>query len=177
MGSAIRQEGLGEGHLSTKESGVFTWDLGSNTVQADSAVANLFGLDPKQAFLGLPIEKFVERMHIEDKARVAQSIHHAIISGDPYHEEYRVFGIKGAETHVMAFGRCFRDAEGIPANYAGIVFPAMTRTQDSDPVLSHIAMAHRIAIDHGRLAVADALETILEDLSRADISRQRLLSH
>lgn len=177
MGGAARQDGQGEDHLSSKESGVFTWNLGSTLLHADSAVAKLFGLPVDAVFAGLPIQNYIDRIHLDDRARVAKSIHHAILSGDPYHEEYRVLGEKDVETQVMAFGRCFRDAQGNPANYSGIVFPAMTRTADSDPVLSHIAMAHRIAIDQGRVDVADALEAILEDLSRSTQTGKRFLAH
>lgn len=111
MGDAARQDGSGEDHLTAKESGIFTWDLETGMLHADGAVAKLFGLNASSVFAGLPIQNYVERICEEDRARVAQSIHHAIVTGDPYHEEYRVLGEDRKETQVMAFGRCFRDAK------------------------------------------------------------------
>lgn len=158
--------GRGKDHLSAKESGVFTWDLETNVLHADGAVARLFGVDGAQALQGLPLQTFIERIFAPDQPKVAKAIHHAVLTGEPYHMEYRVLGENDRLTDVVAFGRCFRNKEGVPSQYAGIVFPVMARSMDADPVLAHVAMAHKHAVEEGRQDVADALESILEQLSR-----------
>jgi PAS domain S-box-containing protein len=156
-----------EERLESADSGIFTWDLETNVVQADTAVAELFGLDAEEVLSGLPIEKFMDRIHPKDRPKVAQAIHHAVVSGDPYHELYTTLGKTG--THdVVAFGRCFRGPSGAPKHYAGIVFKAADRSADADPIIAHIAMAHKIAVETGRMQIADALQAILEDLPRKE---------
>lgn len=168
MDNGHQADGRSEDHLDVRESGIFTWDLNTNRLNGDGAIAKLFGLDARSVFNGLPLQSYIERIHTADRAKVARAIHTAVVSGDPYHEEYRVLGAGDMPVQVLAFGRCFRDEAGNPAQYAGIVFPAMTRSKDSDPVLAHIAMAHKIAVEDGRADIADALEAILEDLSRSN---------
>jgi PAS domain-containing protein len=156
-----------ENRLEIDESGIFTWDLETNIVQADTAVARLFGLPSSEALAGLPIERYLASIHPSDRPKVAQSIHHAIVTGDPYHEVYTVVGSEG-RTDVVALGRCFRNAEGQPSQYAGIVFKAAERAADVNPMVAHIAMAHKLAVNAGRAQVADALQSILEALPRSD---------
>lgn len=163
----IRKHGDEEKRLEIDESGIFTWDLETNIVQADTAVARLFGLPLSQALKGLPIERYLASIHASDRPKVARSIHNAIISGDPYHEVYTVVGNEGS-TDVVAFGRCFRNTEGKPSHYAGIVFRAAERASDGNPMVAHIAMAHKLAVNAGRAQVADALQSILEALPRND---------
>lgn len=161
-----RVQGDEEERLDANDSGIFTWDLETGIVQADTAVAKLFGLKATDALAGLPIEPFLKRIVEADRPKVAQSIHDAILSGDPYHETYSLNG-KSGTFEVVAFGRCFRNADGDPRLYAGIVFKTSDTAGHGDPVLAHVARAHKIAVDAGRAQVADALEAILEDLSRA----------
>lgn len=169
-----RFHGDEEQRLELEESGIFTWDLRTNIIQADTAVARLFGIDVTDALAGLPIERFLASIHEADRPKVAQSIHHAIVTGDPYHEVYTVIGDQGP-SDVVAFGRCFRNSDGDPSQYAGIVFKATDRASDVNPMVAHIAMAHKLAVEAGRDQVADALESILEDLPRE--SRVGITSH
>jgi PAS domain-containing protein len=156
---------IDEAHLTMKESGVFTWDLSTNILHADAALADLFGIEPSATIAGLPVEAYLERIVSEDRPSVAQAISNAVLTGDPYHEEYRVLDRAGEVRKVMAFGRCFRDADGVPSLYAGIVFPVEGQMPGGkDPVLTHVAVAHLHAVEAGRTMVADALETILEEL-------------
>jgi PAS domain-containing protein len=150
--------------LVSKEPGIFMWDLGQNHLYGDGALASLFGLDPAAVFAGLPLQSYVDRIHDSDRKRVARAIHQAVVSGEPYHIEYHVLSEGDSITHVAAFGRCFRDKSGVPHQYAGIVFPAADLGIATDPVLAHIALAHKHAVNGGRPEIADALESVLEDM-------------
>lgn len=174
MGDQERDHGDEEERLDPEESGIFTWDLQTNILQGDTAVSRLFGLKPSDVLAGLPIENFLARIHKSDRPKVAESIHYAIVSGGPYHEVYTVDSNEGA-VDVVAFGRCFRDAEGNPSQYAGIVIRA-NETGTGDPVVSHIATAHKLAVARHQTQVADALEAILEDLA-AETSCLRSRTH
>lgn len=159
---------------SSLDSGVFTWDIVSDQFFADSAFATLFGLDPGETLVGLPMERYINRVHLDDKARVARSIHEAVISGHPCQQNYRVQSAKGNFVEIMAFGRCFRNADGTPSQYAGIVFPVAPVVKESDTLHDLCAQAHRAALKSGRLDIARTLRDVLDDLAEepAGVRRQ-----
>jgi PAS domain-containing protein len=109
--------------------GLFTWDLSSDLVYADSAVASLFGLDPSMTERGLPIRTYLERVHPDDRASLAKQISDAIIAEHPTEQFYRTLGLLGKYNAVRVFGRCFRDKTDNPVHYAGVVIPAPSTAQ------------------------------------------------
>jgi PAS domain-containing protein len=111
-------DGQAEPYLLVEESGIFTWRLESNVVQGDSSLAKVFGVVPRSR-LQVRRSKISLPHPTDDRPRVAESIHHAILTGDPYHEFYQVLSGAGFG-EIAAFGRCFRDAEGIPSQYVGV---------------------------------------------------------
>jgi PAS domain-containing protein len=152
---------------SSLDSGVFTWDISSDQFFADSAFATLFGLDPEETMVGLPMTRYINRVHPDDKARVARSIHEAVVSGYPCQQNYRVQSAKGNFVEIMAFGRCFRNADGTPSQYAGIVFPVAPVIEESSTLQELCAQAHRAALKGGRLDIARTLRDVIDDLAEA----------
>lgn len=106
------------------DAGLFTWDIPDNTLYADGAIAELFGLDPEEAALGLPLERYIERIHPEDRPRIIRAIRNSIVAAASKHEAYRVCGADGLYVDVECFTRGFCDRDGMPIRYAGIVVPA-----------------------------------------------------
>jgi PAS domain-containing protein len=152
----------------TQEAGIFTWVLASNTVYADSALSELYGLDQRKAESGLPIEDYLSRIHVDDKPPAAKRIHDSIVTGLPYQSEYRVANAQGRYTTVTSFGRCFRDASGNPSHYAGIVFPANSRAGQVDSDLMwHCVTAYEMAVAQGKDVVARLLLQSLRELRAA----------
>ncbi|MBO9100715.1 MULTISPECIES: PAS domain-containing protein [Rhizobium] len=150
---------------SPMDSGVFTWDIETDQFFADSAFASLFGLDPSETMVGLPMERYLDRVHPEDKARVAKAVHEAVVSGYPCQQNYRVRSARGFYTEIMAFGRCFRNADGTPSQYAGIVFPVVPVVEESATLQDLCSQAHRAALKSGRLDIARTLRDVLDDLA------------
>jgi len=148
-----------------EEPGIFTWELATDKVYADSALANLFGLDPEQTLTGLPVIRYLDRIHPDDKPSVAKAISESVITGNPYRCDYRVFDRSGQIVAVAALGRCFRDEDGNPSQYAGIVFPTNDHVQQ-DELSAHCSAALKIARSSGLQATADALEAILKELAK-----------
>ncbi len=105
------------------ETGFFTWDIVANLLYGDGAVAEMFGLDSAETASGLPLEAYVARIHPEDQPAAAKIIHETILTQEPEQQSYRVRRANGTFHQVMAFGRCFRDKNGVPSLYGGIVFP------------------------------------------------------
>ncbi|PDS77161.1 PAS domain-containing protein [Rhizobium sp. L43] len=155
-----------------EEAGIFTWVLATDTVYADSALANLFGLDPEETIAGLPVIRYLHRIHPDDKPSVAKAISESVITGNPYRHDYRVFDRSGQMITVAAFGRCFRDEAGNPSQYAGIVFPTNDHVRQDhqqdhqDQLSAHCREALKIAQSSGLQATADALEAILKELPK-----------
>jgi len=106
------------------DAGIFTWDIEKNVLFADGALAELFGLDPNETKMGLPLEAYLARVHPQDRPELARVISEAIIAELPQQDTYRVLGSDGNFRVVAAFGKAFRDPEGIAILYSGIVVPA-----------------------------------------------------
>ncbi len=114
----------------TPDAGFFTWDIPENILYADGALADLFGVDPEEAERGLPIETYLDRVHPDDRSRLARVISDSITAHVNQQETYRVLGSHGRYATVASFGRGFRDRDGLPRRYVGIVVPA----SDVEPV-------------------------------------------
>lgn len=103
--------------------GLFSWDLQTNTLYADAALATAFGMNPTEAERGLPVEAYLQHVYLDDRPVLAKAIADAIQSGKPVQISYRAVGADGQLTPVTAFAKCFHDDMGEPKAYAGIVFP------------------------------------------------------
>lgn len=109
---------------SVPDAGFYSWDIPENILYADNALAELFGLDQTLAETGLPIDIYLERVHAEDRPRLAKTIRDSIVGHHPQQEAYRVMSASGSYVAVASHGRVFRDATGNPVRYVGIVIPA-----------------------------------------------------
>lgn len=158
------------------DTGLFTWEIASNILFADSALARLFGLDPDKTVAGLPLQDYLERVHPADRGPLAASIHDAILSGQPCHQEYRVKTCTGSFVGVTCLGRCFKGTDGVPSHYVGIVF-ATTLVEEENPLLQACAVAYRMAMNDGRMDVAGKLQAALETLISDGEPPQRGICH
>lgn len=145
------------------EAGVFTWDLGTDTVYADTTLAALFGFDAEVAQSGQPIIHFLDRIDAADKPRIAQAIHEAIVTGAAYQQDYDILRPDGTRASVSAFGRCFRDAAGTPSHYAGIVCPKADERAPQDSLFWHCLQAYHLARQCGQWDMVRHLELALRE--------------
>jgi PAS domain S-box-containing protein len=112
------------------DAGIYTWDIVRNLVFADSALAELFGLDPAATVRGLPLEDYLARVHPDDRPELAKKISEVLVADIAQQNTYRVWGRDGRYRMVAAFGRAFRDHGGSPILYSGIVVPVAEREHD-----------------------------------------------
>ena len=166
--------------LMSDAAGVFTWDLETDVVHADDIVAHFFGIDIEEAHTGLPIDVYMQRMHTDDRPRVAKAIHAAIVSGLPYHQEYRVVQIDGTERWVLAVGHCFRNKNGVPSDYAGMMFDVTSqKTTATDGLLDHclatLAVAEKVGHHRVIALLQEAVAEVLEENIREDV--QKSMAH
>ncbi|MGV3552430.1 PAS domain-containing protein [Rhizobium sp.] len=150
----------------TDAAGVYLWDIGTDTVFSDSAAAEAFGFAADVAKGGMPISMYLERMHPDDLPRVAEAIRDAIVSGGPYQEEYRVCHPDGAVIEVLAVGSCFKNQDGEPFQYAGLLFPKEVSPGAETSIRQLCLMAYELAQKDGKVEVAEKLVEILVSLGR-----------
>ena len=105
------------------EAGVFSWFLANDTLYGDSLVADVFGFTPEDTAKGMPLDRYVARLHPDDRERAKRLIARAVADGQPYHAEYRTVCTEGRTRRVIALGRCFRDHNDMLFIYSGIVYP------------------------------------------------------
>lgn len=145
-----------------EEPGFFTWDLAVDTVYSDSLVARLFDFDQNQAERGLPIVALMDRLHDDDRKRVARSLHEAVVTGEPFREEYRTVHRNGSVVTVLEFGRCFRNKEGEPSYYVGIICPMPSDSGLSRGLAWHCLAAYDLAVREGNgEAAAKLMDALL----------------
>lgn len=145
-------------------SGIYTWDIITNTVFADRAAAFLFGLDPVDAAKGLPIERFLERVHEEDRGDLAEEIINGMMSSEPFQMQYRVCATSKVWVNVMAFGQCFRNARGEPTHFSGIVHPIPVDHDNRDAIW-HLLAAFKIFEADGQIEKAEMVRDVLRMLA------------
>ena len=152
---------------SSDGAGLYTWDLDTDTLYADSAMAELFGLDKALTGHGLPQRIYLERVFADDRPALAGAIRDAILTGAAFQESYRVHNVHGEVVRVLALGRCFRDIENQPRFYAGIVFP-MPEEQSGDTgllwqCLSALETAKRDGRDDVSAVLIEAIKKLNSD--------------
>lgn len=105
------------------EAGVYTWFVEEDRLFGDTLIAALFGLDAEDTIAGLPLSNYLSRIHPDDRDKTKRLITQAMLDGQPYHAEYRVLNVLDQAIQVIALGRCFRNPDGTPFIYSGIIYP------------------------------------------------------
>ena len=108
--------------LSSDDAGVFNWNVDTNLLCGDEHFADIFGLDPQEVHVGLPIEAYIAAVWEGDRRSVAKTLHQAISTGGSCFQDYHVARQDGSMVHVVGIGRCFRNIEGESTRYVGVVF-------------------------------------------------------
>ncbi|RUT02895.1 hypothetical protein DSM106972_058150 [Dulcicalothrix desertica PCC 7102] len=110
---------------------IYTWrcDIPNNLVFTDAYFANLFGLDAETSVAGLPITQFLKGIHVDDRSHVTTLIERAILTGEDYTAEYRVYNAQGQERWVIARGRAEYDSQGNAISFPGALTDITDRKQ------------------------------------------------
>jgi hypothetical protein len=147
----------------------FSWDLAEDRFYGDVALAELFDIDASVMAAGLPILSLIERISVEDRCRVAASIHRAITSGLVYQEQYRINHGKRGAVDVLSVGRCLRDDAGTPFIYNGTIMEISSNVASCipDPLASHCRSALELAQKRGNDLAARYLSSALKVIGAA----------
>ncbi|HTK26722.1 MAG TPA: ATP-binding protein [Pyrinomonadaceae bacterium] len=100
------------------EIGLWYWDLVDSKIFSTPKCNELFDLP---AYDVLTYEKFIERVHPDDRDRVEQSLQKAHVNGTKYNEEYRIVYSDGRIEWLSCEGKSFLDPNGNPQKMTSVV--------------------------------------------------------
>ncbi|QWZ07576.1 SpoIIE family protein phosphatase [Nocardioides panacis] len=162
LGLAIESGGIGS----------WEWDLVAGTMSGNSRLLEMFGVpgvpgDPgDQEHLPRPVAAFVDRVHPEDRPRVARSVATAVETGGEYAEEYRVIRPDGSERWLAARGRPLYDAHGSVVHLVGAVYDTTDRRVAAESVQSEASLMALIARASDLLASSLEAEDAVRSFAR-----------
>jgi PAS domain S-box-containing protein len=130
--------------LAAADVGIFEVDIQRGIRHWDATTHRLVGTDPR-TFDGSNAA-FLEKVHPDDRERVARQLPGALVCG-PYHLEFRVVRPDGSLRHLAARGTVFPDASGRPARTAGAVWD-VTRGKRAEAVLRQERAFTRALLDN-----------------------------
>jgi signal transduction histidine kinase len=126
--------------MATEGSGVGIWefDFGTRRNVWDGVMRALFDLPPGAEGLGR--DAFLQRVHADDRARVAQALHAADNEHAALDIEYRIAAADGSVRWLRSRGRVDFGADGLPRRSIGVVFDT-TRQREAEAALQARALA------------------------------------
>jgi signal transduction histidine kinase len=116
-----------ESTLEASSVGTWTWEIGSDRLIADEFTARMFSVASDAAAKGLPVAAYLQVVHEEDRAQVADALGRAIELCSAYDIEYRVRQSDGAFRWVQARGRVESDGAGQATYFHGAVIDITDR--------------------------------------------------
>ncbi len=102
--------------------GVWDWNINSGLIFCNSQLGKLYSFNPASNSEGLPLERFLEHVHPDDRDRVEENMRKAVTRGGEFMEEYRGIQKDGSVRWLTARGRCHIDDSGNCVRFPGVVF-------------------------------------------------------
>lgn len=85
--------------------GHWSWNVDANIVTADASFATLYNVPVAEAALGVPIGRFLEAIHPDDRETLGQQIDTALHERAELRVQYRVRTSSGDVVWILALGR------------------------------------------------------------------------
>jgi len=105
---ALREsEGRMRDAMAASGIGTFAWDPVRDLLVWDEGACRIFGFE--NSSVPVSIERYVEVLHPEDRARVQQHVAHALRTGEYHDLEHRILRSSGEIRHVFSRGSTSRD--------------------------------------------------------------------
>ena len=154
-------------NVSAGEMGFYTWVVPENKLYGDPALAQLYNIPECDLAKGVPVDRILSLIVMEDRPLIAGNIHKAIMTGKPSSGAFRVMYADGTVRSLVSFGRCFRDETGEPSFYSGAVMDAAAPqvAVGDDPLEAHCRAALLLAKQGGNELAARYLSSALNVLS------------
>jgi len=123
-----------ESVLTTGEIATWIYDLRTDRITADRNMAYLFGLSEADAANG-SFQSYIDAVHPDDRAHVAEQLHQAIATGALFQVDYRVRSAAGRYRSVIARGKPEYDSDGMPLRLPGVIID-ITRQKEIEQALT-----------------------------------------
>lgn len=107
--------------------GTWSWDLEQGLVFTDTNLAKLFGMTEREIRLGLPLDKFIALIHLDDQRKVQVAIDKTLKTGHSYEAEHRITSPDGAERWVIARGHLEYNKNGKSSLFSGVMLDITDR--------------------------------------------------
>lgn len=107
--------------LIASQVGIWETDFGNDRTVADASTAALFGLDPVQAAMGLPLAAYVQSIFPADREEFSANINRVCEHGGLFVVEYRVRPPAGGVRWLLERGQYKRDEQSGAVIGRGIV--------------------------------------------------------
>ncbi|MBV9254560.1 MAG: PAS domain S-box protein [Actinobacteria bacterium] len=138
--------------------GLWLWDAGSGDLQMTPELYRIHGVTPL-AFEGT-LDSYLELVHVDDRAKVAEALQHALVTGERYEREYSIDRPDGEVRWVNSRADVVRDSAGDVLGMRGIAEDVTERRTVEDTL--------RAAYERERLGA--------EQLREADRLKDEFLS-
>jgi hypothetical protein len=100
--------------------GVWDWDLASNVIYGDDAVAKVFGLDSSLTKKGLSPEDYFGAIHQDDRQMIIDHSRRSIATNGACSDNFRIVSPLGVKW-VNSQGRAFADRQNNPRCFVGLI--------------------------------------------------------
>jgi PAS domain S-box-containing protein len=154
--------------------GVWDWDMQADKLYMDARCCWLFSVEPEAAARGAPLQAYLPGIHPEDLPRVSQWLQHCIDTGQEYENEYRVRLAGGEVRWIQARGRAYRDPDGKPVRFPGIILDITQSKQAELRQRALLGLSDRLRDLNGSGEIAALGAQLLGEtlgLSRAGFAR------
>ncbi len=113
--------------LKSAQIGVWSWDIPNYQFYWDEQIYQLFGLTP-ETFAGTS-EALLNRLHLDDRGLLAQSLSRAINEGVEHNLEYQIIRDDGSIRYLACRGKAFFNEAGKATHMSGVVLDITDRKQ------------------------------------------------
>ena len=148
--------------------GTWTFEVPENEVVGDAAMARLFGVDSEDMSDGVPLDRALESIHVEDRDRVAGVIKQALENGSEFETEYRVYSDDDTVRWVVARGKVEYDDDGNPVRFPGALADITERKQTQRRLEETAAKLER---SNKRLSTLNQFNALIQDITQILIER------
>jgi PAS domain S-box-containing protein len=164
--------------------GTWLWDIPNNLVFADKFFSKIFGVPAEEGAHGLPLARFIDQIHPQDRQRVEDAIKEALDGKDTYETEYRTMTPDGGYRWIIARGQLERNEKGMPIRFPGVIMDITDRKHAEENLrfLTRASAVLSSSLDYKQtlqslteLAVPDLADWCTLDLYTSDKSSVELV--
>ncbi|SMF44336.1 PAS domain-containing protein [Neorhizobium sp. CSC1952] len=110
------------GNDATLSPGSFTWDIVLDRLWGDTNLAHILKLPAALMDEGISIIEYLNLVHPEDRANLAEKVHKSILNASSWCESHRLLCDGDLEPRwVTVYGHCYRVQDGLPTLCSGTI--------------------------------------------------------